>query len=1325
MSDDNNNDWLDDFDFGADDDNGDSAQDDALFDWSDEGDTDDNGAGSGLTGQLDWRQAGLDDALSAAGEGDEADGPSWLEDTIYPVDADDGDQQPDWLQGLNIGQDASPNTAADADDDDTAAFAGSPAFDPDSYDLDDADITATQPDWLTELNAGSSEADLAPDFSDDAGTDAGSAQGGDDLPDWLDDLGDEAAYAYGAEAEAGQFAAADDPPAETDIDSLFADMQLEDRDDFLIDDDTTAADIDATGADDFSQLFGDDFGQDFGDETLPGPDAVLEDAGTDDDMRAFLNEAEPAEGHDSDALDWFQEEAASDEPDWLETLNPDDETELADLIAQFGDDGEDLGEIATDDDLDAVAAALDRIEAEERSVTGTLDSLLATFDSADARTGTDQDQDQDQDRSDTSDEDFADLTDGNFDDLDAFFAEDEGLRPAQYRYAADEDAQMAEDQLEWLRQVAEVDEGDELSAAAVVRRNPDRSLDELDDRLMDLRERGLGISTEADDETDDDPGAGAGAAAAPQAGEFAAFMPDEDALRPMRMTSESADVLPTVQMTPEQEQRADLLRTMAAASLGQIITSSDTGADADDETASSRTRPRAARLPLDRIAISILLLLAVLLPFIVGAGIGDQPADQFAADSPQAAVYQQISTLEASDLVLVAAEYGSTGAGELDTMMQALLSHVLLTGARPVVVSTNPIGLLRTENILTELAGENARNNAYHVIRYLPGGNVGVRDISLSADNTNRIFRTDSRNTLSGLNVDSLDDFALILVVSESADSIRTWMEQVAPLTNTRFVLATGQAAMPLSAPYAQVADGSGTGNTQVIGLLTGYEDAYTYNAQLSATDTPTPTVSATPSATDTPTATATNTPTQTPSQTPTATATSTPTPTETAQATVQATELTEALTPSEAATEAATDDQAAPAQTTPEAATPTATATDTPTATATDTPTATPTHTPTATPSAMPTNTPTPSPTSTPTATTVQLVTIAVVNAQSVVNIRRGPNTNFNSVGRADPGDVFLVLETSETGEWVQIELPDGQTGWIASFLVDVEERTTAEVFGTTGPTATPTQIVGQQVRVTVNTRVNIRTGPGAGFGAVDVARPDEIYTVIDFSDDGEWANVELLDREGDGWISVSLLETVASDTEPATNTATPQADATPVVIGRININERVNIRVGPGSQFGAIDIANPNEAFVVRGFSEDGEWANVQLNDTDGDGWIAAFLLDIESTQPDDADADTNSETRAVSRRLIMGRGLVGRPAPAQADDPADATNSSALASGDRPAPISEREARWNALTWGALGATVLIVLGNAYHVIRSARDDANAQASGNANRRNREAR
>ncbi len=79
-------------------------------------------------------------------------------------------------------------------------------------------------------------------------------------------------------------------------------------------------------------------------------------------------------------------------------------------------------------------------------------------------------------------------------------------------------------------------------------------------------------------------------------------------------------------------------------------------------------------------------------------------------------------------------------------------------------------------------------------------------------------------------------------------------------------------------------------------------------------------------------------------------------------------------------------------------------------------------------------TQAPTPQPVQAPAARQLYIKT-----ENSYVNLRQGPGVNHPLAGTAVRGkpDAEPMTVLSQTGDWFQVRLPDGRTGWVAGWLV------------------------------------------------------------------------------------------------------------------------------------------------------------------------------------------------------------------------------------------------------------------------------------------------
>jgi uncharacterized protein YgiM (DUF1202 family) len=127
------------------------------------------------------------------------------------------------------------------------------------------------------------------------------------------------------------------------------------------------------------------------------------------------------------------------------------------------------------------------------------------------------------------------------------------------------------------------------------------------------------------------------------------------------------------------------------------------------------------------------------------------------------------------------------------------------------------------------------------------------------------------------------------------------------------------------------------------------------------------------------------------------------------------------------------------------------------------------------------PTKTPSPTITATPTATATPAASV-VKNA----NLRAGPGTNYQIVGKVAPGDKIEITGKDKSEEWFQIKTEKLDEAWIAGFLLNNVDATDLPVKTSSAPTVTP-------VPTSVPTSTST-TGEAQSFGSKFPQIGDEI---------------------------------------------------------------------------------------------------------------------------------------------------------------------------------------------------------------------------------------
>ena len=489
---------------------------------------------------------------------------------------------------------------------------------------------------------------------------------------------------------------------------------------------------------------------------------------------------------------------------------------------------------------------------------------------------------------------------------------------------------------------------DQPSATDLLGGQSERPLTELDQRLRVLRERSLGIERKE---------------------EWQELYDVDQALTSPVLQEKPGGVISAVALSQGQQAQVDLLT--------EIV-----GRQSDATPAKRGPVRRAARslLSIPRLLTSALLLLFVALPFVSSDyAPGALPADEFAEDDPQAAAfYTALDSIATDDYVLVAVEYGLGAAAELDALTDLTLRHIFARGGRAVLATSNPIAFVHVQNIINDIRARAAQaglrlinGRDFMLLQYLPGGGLGIRELS---ENFADIVRRSQPDASTSLPIRSLADMKLLLLIADSADDARNWVEQALPEAgDARLYAATSLAAEPLTRAYVQDID-------RFAGLVVGLRGAYTYGAMLDASFgvdaqpqvyDPDVLIEATPAGVTNPSA----------------------QPTAPADGQLGATSTVEA----------------APSLT----------------------PMPTDTPRPTNTPTPPPTNTPA------PTATTAMIRIVEVTSPQSPVNIRVGPSTAQAALGLAYTGDTFEVLDTNADSSWYKILMANGWEGWISAIVV------------------------------------------------------------------------------------------------------------------------------------------------------------------------------------------------------------------------------------------------------------------------------------------------
>ena len=154
--------------------------------------------------------------------------------------------------------------------------------------------------------------------------------------------------------------------------------------------------------------------------------------------------------------------------------------------------------------------------------------------------------------------------------------------------------------------------------------------------------------------------------------------------------------------------------------------------------------------------------------------------------------------------VLVAFDYEPARAGEMEAAAAPMFN--LMRQPNLTFISTNETGSILAERFMSGLSADSGKSGfTYLNLGYLPGGQMGIR-----------AFAQDPAETSPRLaGITSLSQFTALIIITDSADSARSWIEQTSSARGLiPVVIISSAQAAPMIQPYYE--------SQQVSGLVGG-----------------------------------------------------------------------------------------------------------------------------------------------------------------------------------------------------------------------------------------------------------------------------------------------------------------------------------------------------------------------------------------------------------------------------------------------------------------------------------------------------------------------
>ena len=172
---------------------------------------------------------------------------------------------------------------------------------------------------------------------------------------------------------------------------------------------------------------------------------------------------------------------------------------------------------------------------------------------------------------------------------------------------------------------------------------------------------------------------------------------------------------------------------------------------------------------LGRLILALLLLAGVIISLVLG------PGDNLhlPLSLPAAALQEKTAKLQSGEVVLVVLDYQAATSSEIEELAKPVLDALSHQGVSLRFVTSQPVDLWLGEELLPT-----TDNGLAVKIDFIPGGLLGY--LTLTAGTSPDWGTTPIERVVSG-GTKLLDETNLVMLISDSPDFVRNWLEQISP----------------------------------------------------------------------------------------------------------------------------------------------------------------------------------------------------------------------------------------------------------------------------------------------------------------------------------------------------------------------------------------------------------------------------------------------------------------------------------------------------------------------------------------------------------------
>lgn len=142
----------------------------------------------------------------------------------------------------------------------------------------------------------------------------------------------------------------------------------------------------------------------------------------------------------------------------------------------------------------------------------------------------------------------------------------------------------------------------------------------------------------------------------------------------------------------------------------------------------------------------------------------------------------------------------------------------------------------------------------------------------------------------------------------------------------------------------------------------------------------------------------------------------------------------------------------------------------------------------------------------------------------------------------------------------------------------------------------------------------LNVRTGPGVGYGRVTVLASGTYVTMLGRNADASWVKIQPIDGSyWQGWVNAYYLAPSMNIWDlPIVDGAPPPPPPPPPVASGIVVNAYyLNVRTGPGVGYGIVTVLSYGTQVKLVGRNAAASWVQIEPLASQWRGWVNAYYI------------------------------------------------------------------------------------------------------------------